>query len=188
MRHARAVLLAAAALLAGCGRPLLAAELSVPSVRITSATERIDPGTAPIDVCALLDCVVTQVQYDVGGEVPFVNEPGVTIDLRLTDFALHLSPVAPGNLDGLEFVRLVALAPGSGAETAIASYEKPPGAAMPAEILVSGKSTVELAPFLGDGRVDAHLEFGFSSLPGAFDYYTDAEFSVNVIFEYDAFL
>lgn len=191
MRHFRASLLAAAALLAGCGRPLLAAELSVPSIRITSPVASIDPGIATTVACAgTAACLVEVAEFDIGGEIPFVQEPGVTVDLRLTRFALHLTPVSPGALSGLELIRLVLYHPASGAPTVIASYLRAGSAPAPEEILVSGDSSVDLAPFLGDGRIDARLEFGYQlGTPlGVFEYQTEAEFSVDVIVEYGALL
>jgi hypothetical protein len=188
MRHPRAALLAAAALLAGCGRPLFAAEMSVPSLRLVSVPETIDPGSAPADVCAGAPCLLGTAEYDVGGEVPFVGEPGVTVDLRLTSFAVRLSPAA--SLGGLEFVRVVLHRPGSAAPTVVAAYERPPAAPLPAEIVVSGSSSIDLGPYLRDGRIDARLEFGYQlgSPLGTFTVQTEAEFSVDVIAEYDAFL
>jgi hypothetical protein len=192
MPHARAALpaLAAAALLAGCGRPLLAAELSVPHVEITTPVQTIDPAVATTDLCAAAPpCLLTETAYDVGGEVPFVTDPGVTLDVRLTAFALHLSPAS--SLTGVQWVRVVAIHPGTGARTVVASYQKPPALAdMPAEILVSGNSNIALAPYLAEGRIDARLEIGYllGAPVGTFDVVTEAAFSVDVIVEYDAFL
>jgi hypothetical protein len=186
MRHARAAVLAAA-LLAGCGQPLLSARLEIPELRMTSPAQAFPDAAlaAPADFCSgTAGCLFTDAEYDLGAEVPVLGEDGVTVDLRLTDVALRLSAPS-GSLDGIESVKVTLVDPGSGATTVVASYVKPPGAT-PADIRVSGNSNLELGPFLDDGRIDLRVEvtYDLGSPPGAFTADVEAGFSLVVTVRY----
>lgn len=186
MRQARAAVLAAA-LLAGCGQPLLSAQVEVPELRMTSPAQAFPDAAlaAPTDFCSgTAGCLFTDAEYDLGAEVPGLGEDGVTVDLRLTDVALRLSALS-GSLDGIESVKVLVVDPGSGAKTVVASYLKPPGAT-PAEIRVSGNSNLELGPYVAGGRIDLRLEvtYDLGSPPGAFTADVEAGFSLVVTVKY----
>ena len=131
MRHAHASLLVAAALLAGCGQPLLSAQLEIPDIRITQPA-RSFPATNPLpsDLCdaATPGCIKTDVAYDLAAEVPVFGEPGVDFDLRLTDVALNLvadpDPLStlagPADLRGVLSARVMIQPPGATTWTVVA--------------------------------------------------------------------
>ena len=56
-------------------------------------------------------CAAVTAGYDIGGEVPGFDEPGVTVDLRLTRLALHLSAGGVSDLRGVS--RAMALSRGT---------------------------------------------------------------------------
>jgi hypothetical protein len=200
MRPIPAVL-AAAALLAGCGQPLLSAQLEVPEIRITQAAKRF-PAAAPAlsDLCdgATFGCVKTDLAYDLGAEVPVFDEPGIDFDLRLTDVALHLvadpdplsTATTPADLSGVEAVRVMIRPPGStGAWTIVAAYARPPGAT-PTAIAVSGNSNIDLGPYVAAGKLDARVEVSYDLAVPPPDFFADVEaaFSLVVTLKYDAYL
>jgi hypothetical protein len=191
MQSARAALLAAAAIAAGCGRPLFAAQVDVPSIRIATAERPVwDPGSVvSTDFCELVPgCVLTTASYDLGAQIPFLDDDAYSIDVRLLAVAVHLAPAE--NLDGLEAMRFVLLDPGTGAPTVVASYAKPRQVDFPADVTVSGDTSVELGRFLRDGWIDGRVElvYDLGSPPGAFSAWVEAEFSAEVTVRYRAFL
>ncbi len=195
MRRARAALLAAAALLSGCGQPLLSMQLDVPEVRITSPGHDFPATNAPFDSSVVLceptstDCVVSDAEYDIGEQVPVLSERGVDVDLRLTDVALHLVPGPGGDLSGILEVLVELQDPASGGWTVVASYTKP-SHAPPSDISVAGNSNLQLAPYLASGKLLARVEVSLdlaAPQPG-FTANVEAGFSLVVTVSYDAFL
>jgi hypothetical protein len=189
---ALAAALAAVALLAGCGQPLLSMQLEVPEIRMTSPGNEF-PATGlalPTDYCDLATpgCVFNDLQYDLGAEVPVLEEKGVSFDLRLTDVALHLVS-GTSDLRGVLSARVKIQDPVTGDWIVVASYAKPPGAT-PTDISVSGNSNIELAPYLSSGNIDARIEVSYdaSSPPGAFTADVEAGFSLVVTVSYDAYI
>jgi hypothetical protein len=186
MRPALSVLLAAA-LLAGCGQPLLSAELEVPEIRITSEPKDFPATTLalPADFCAgVAGCLFTDVEYDLGSEVPLLDEgDAVSVDLRLTDVAFDIASTSVPGLDGLRCVRVL-LDPG-GAAIVAASWVRPAGPT-PAEIRVAGNSNIDLGPYLADGKITARIEVDYdTTFPmGAFTANIVAGFSLVATVEY----
>ena len=195
MRPAPAAALAVAlpaALLAGCGQPLLSMQLEVPEIRITSPGHEF-PATAhahPTDYCewATPGCVFRDIQYDIGAEVPTLEEKGVALDLRLTDVALHLVS-GTSDLRGVLSAEVKIQDPVTGDWILVASYAKPPGAT-PTDIYVSGNSNIELAPYLSSGKIGARVEVSYDAKwpPGAFTADVEAGFSLVVTVSYDAYM
>ncbi len=187
-----AAALAAAALLSGCGQPLLSMQLEVPEIRITSPGKEFPTtGVAlPTDYCvyATPGCVFDDIQYDIGAQVPVLEEKGVSIDLRLTDVALRLVS-GTSDLRGVLSAEVKIQDPVTGDWILVASYAKPPGA-IPTEISVSGNSNIQLAPYLSSGEIGARVEVSYdtSSPPGAFTADVEAGFSLVVTMSYDAYI
>jgi hypothetical protein len=196
MRHARASLLAAAALaaLAGCDQPFLSARIEIPEVRIVEPAKTfpavvVDPSFA----CSYLQaytgrtCSAQDVSYDVGGEVPGMKEKGVTTDLRLTDVALHLTAGGVSDLAGVTRAEVDLRDPATGAPVKVASYVKPSGAA-PTSIAVSGASNLDLSPWLDAGKLAARVEVEMdpAMLPSGFTASIEAGFSVVITVDYQA--
>jgi len=191
MRHAHFAV-AAAALLAGCGQPLLSMQLDVPEIRIVSPGKDF-PATGAADLSFLCDglnqdCVFSDAEYDIGEQLPVLNENGVDFDLRLTGVALCFASGDASDLSGISSALVKIQDPGTGLWTVVASYTRPPGAT-PMQISVSGNSNLELAPYLSSGKLQARIELSFGSPPpGAFTASIEARFSLVVTVSYDAFL
>lgn len=198
MRHSTAALLSAAALLCACDRPLLSSQLEIRELRVTMPGQEF-PALAldPAELCAHApedppppDCVARSVSYDLGAEVPVLDEQGVTSDVRLTDLALRLVSGASGDLGGVILARITVQDPDTGAPVLLASYARLDPAAAPAEIAVTGDPNLELARYLRAGSLDmrVELEVDPADPPGAFTAEIEAAFSLVVTLEYAAFL
>lgn len=198
MRHLLPAL-AAAALLTGCGRPLLSAQIEVPDIRIVQPAQQFPMAAAGLEnlcdeIGAPPDCLQVDVGYDLGAELPVFDEEGVTVDLRLTDVSLRLTvdpqnPTTTGaaDLSGIESVRIIIQVPG-GAWVEVASYEKGVGAGQ-TSVEVSGKSNLDLSPFLAGGKLGFRVELRFNVPPPTFWADVEAGFSFVATVDYrDAFL
>lgn len=200
MRHASAILLAAAALLAGCGQPFLSAQVEIPEIRILEPGKVFPPasvaGLDPSAACTFLAAVAPQygcagasASYDLGAEVPVVSEKGVTVDLRLTDLALHLEAGTASDLRGVLRAQVDVRDPATGAFTKVASYVRPPGAT-PTTIAVSGSSNLDLSGYLSSGKIDARVEVEMDPvfLPSGFSAALEAGFSLVATLRYSEYL
>lgn len=193
MRHAPALLaVASLAALAGCDQPFLSARIEVPEVRIVSPDQVFPAATVdPAYACSVLQaatgttCSAVTVNYDLGAEVPGVNEKGVTVDLRLTDVALHLAAGGASNLGGVTRAE-VDLRDPSGRLTPVASYVRPTSGPAPTTIAVSGASNLDLSSYLQGGKLDARVEVEMDPLmlPSGFTASIEAGFSVVATVDY----
>jgi hypothetical protein len=185
----RARILCTAALLAGlagCG-PVLFAELEMPSVVVTLPKQAFTGVTPPATT-------TTTFAFDVGANVPIVNEPNVTLDLTLKRMTLILditNPLNPANFDNIDTVTISAVAPaGSGlANLVLVDYLKPAGASDIKRIEVSSATESDLVPYLQAGRIDVEASYTGSGLPTA-DWTADvsADFRIQVKLDYGAYL
>jgi hypothetical protein len=197
MRHALAAALASlAALLAGCGQPLLSAQVEIPEVRIVQAPTDF-PATSldPSSACSFIvplppSCVAAATSYDIGAEVPVLKEKGVKVDLRLTDVALHLVTGAASDLRGVTRAEIDLRDPASGGFRKVASYVRPSPTAAPTSIDVTGQASLDLAPYLTSGALDARIavEVDPLYLPSGFSAAMEAGFSLSVTLDYSAYL
>lgn len=195
MRHAPAPLLAAvlaAAALAGCDQPFLSARLEIPEVRLVEAPREFPAASAdPEHLCSTLvaltgrTCAGVTASYDLGGEVPGLDEKGVKVDLRLKDVALHLASTGVSDLRGVTRAQVELRDPVTGGVTKVASYVRPPGS-LPTTIAVSGASNLDLGPYLSGGKLDARVEVEMDPtyLPTGFFAAIEAGFSVVVTVDY----
>lgn len=195
MRHRSALLLTAAlaaATLVGCDQPFLSARVEIPEIRILEPAKEF-PATSfdPASACSILQaatgrtCAAVTAGYDIGGEVPGFDEPGVTVDLRLTDVAIHLTAGGVSDLRGVTRAEVDLRNPATGGVTKIASYVRPPGAT-PTSIAVSGVSNVDLSPYLHSGKLDARVEVEMDPvfLPSGFTAAIEAGFSAVITVDY----
>jgi hypothetical protein len=187
MRPARSAVLLAAALVAGCGHPLLGAELEVPEIRMTPVPVDF-PGAAtalPVNLCeGIPDCLVTDVVYDLGEEVPLLDEEGVDVELRLNAINLDVLP-GGGDLRGLQSIRVV-LVDGAGGSTVLAAWTNPSPGTAPTAIHAAGNSGINLGPYLTDGMITVRVEASYdTTFPlGAFQASVEAVFSVRITVDY----
>lgn len=193
MRHAPSTLLAAA-LLAGCGQPLLSAQVEIPELRIATPPQDFPAASAdPAYACSILAalpvnaCAGVTSAYDLGAEVPVLEEKGVKAELRLTDVALRLAAGGISDLRGIARAEVAVRSP-SGSFTKVAGYVRPAGAA-PTTLVVSGRSNLDLAAYLRSGSIDTRIEVEMEPafLPTGFTASVEAGFSLVVTLDYGAY-
>lgn len=184
--RARTLLASSLALtLAGCGGPVLFAELEMPSVAVTLPQYSF-PG-APAGVTVREDIVV-----DVGANVPLVNEPNVEFDLRLSRMTLVLDTSGPmSNFDDIESVTITALAPaGSGlVDLVLLAYTNPHTATNVTRITATSETDADLKPYLSAGQLNIKAEYTGGGLPlSTWTADLTAEFWMKVKLDYGAYL
>ncbi|HET8539784.1 MAG TPA: hypothetical protein VFL83_07915 [Anaeromyxobacter sp.] len=198
----RASLLAALALatLAGCDRPLLFAELEVPSLRATMpgqlfpASDTSDPqdwcdpyGPNPGDP----PCIQLTIDYDLGGMVPILNEPNVTYNLWLQEVGITLATTqATTDLSGVQQVTISVVPDPADLASAIvvASYVQPQGAPPAQTVTVGGNSNIDLGPYLQAGRLPVRAELVLRSGTPEFTADVTAGFSLFVKLDWGGLL
>jgi len=192
-----AAAVAALGALQGCGGPLFFAELQIDSVRVTLPSQAFPASNAPnpADWCAPVQtnppCVQLSLAYDIAGQIPVLNEPNVTYDLRLTDVGITLSATSAGtDLSGIASASIQVLAdpndPASG--VVVANYARPPGGGASSTISVSGNPNLDLAPYVSAGRLPAHIELVVDRATPAFLADVGAGFSLEVKLDYGKLL
>jgi hypothetical protein len=195
-----ALFAAAALLLAGCDQPLLSAQLEVPELRITTEPQAFDT-TLPVDptlACSFLpapesdNCVLKQLTYDVGAEVPVLSEKGVTFDLRMTDVAFHLAAGPASSLAGVRKAKVEVRDPVTGSYVPLASYDAGTLSTTAAvkDVAIVGNSSQDMSPYLTAGKIDLRTDVFFdpSVLPTGFNARVEAGFSLVVTVDYGSYL
>lgn len=172
--------------LAGCGGPVLFAELEMPSVLVTLPQQQFTGVTPPATQTSTFN-------FDVGANVPIVNEPNVTLDLKLTRMTLVLdtaNPANPANFDNIDSIVISAVAPaGSGLSNLELIRWDRLGATGLTRIEASSATGADLKPYLSAGRIDVEASYTGSGLPTA-DWTADvsADFRIKVTLDYGAYL
>jgi hypothetical protein len=138
------------ALLAGCGG-LLFAQLEVPTVTVKLLDQAFPATPAGSDL-------VTEVQYDLGAQLPSITQPNVRYELKLTGLKLDLtSSSGLADFGGVQEIRIDAVPPAGStlAPVELVSYQKPPPPApqSPTSIEATGATSVDLAPYLQGGQL-----------------------------------
>lgn len=145
----------ALALLAGCGA--LYAEIEIPSATVTLKQQAFDP-TLPFAV------LVKDITFNVGSQLPFINDKNVTFELRLTRMLVDMNASSPmTDFGGIKSVTLSVLPPPGQTlpeRTVIASYSKapPPADQNPTGIAVSGMTNLDLAPYITSGTMTLEIQ------------------------------
>jgi hypothetical protein len=199
MARAHALLAALAlAALPACDGPLLFAELEVPSVRVTLPAQTFPASdtTLPENWCdpsGQTDppCIQLSLDYAIAGQVPVLNEPGVTYELRLADVGISLASTdVLADLAGVESARVLVLGDGGDPATAVvvASYVKPPGGGAPTSLTIGGNPNLDLAPYVEAGSLPVRVELVVSSGTPEFTADVQAGFSLLVNLDYGSLL
>lgn len=169
----RTLALAALLLATACGKPLLYAEVEIPSATI-QVPQQVFPAITTADVCtapgsgAANRCAATIIQYDLGQDFRDLIQDAHTVDLRLTELAIDLTSTSIANFDNV--VRVVISAEGRDATTPaveLARYERDPAAPSATAIAVAARSTINLGSYVQAGFIGirAELEVGSGGLP-----------------------
>lgn len=181
-------------LAAGCGGPLLFAELEVPEVGLTVAQQTFPAsGADPSFWCSLQqargeECLRVEMTYDLGEEIELLTEDDVDYDIRLTGLSLRLASTSGGaaDLGGVQRVSVSVVPPGGGAAVQVASYRRDDAAPAPTQVSVTGNSNLDLAPFLEAGKVTLRLELSVDDATPEFTADVMGVFYVRVRLDYGA--
>ena len=194
MRHALA---ATVVLLAGCQGDLTTAEIDVSHLGVTLPAQAFPASdtTNTADFCAAPPqssppCIQTTLDYDLGAQVPALTNKSVTYDLRLTDVAITLSAASAGDdLYGVLSAKVIVKDLVTGADTVVASYDRPASATSPIHTLaVSGNASVDLGPYLDAGRLPVRVELLLTNGTPAFWADVHAGFSLVVNVDWSTYL
>jgi len=171
--------------LAACDGPILFAELEIPSVELTLPQQTFAGTTFPAESNS------TEFSFDIGANVPSINEPNVEYDLRLTRMTLVLdlaNPATPDNFDGVDSIDIDAFDPGGVlADLRLLHYAKTTTGLT--RITVNSQTDADLKPYLVAGSINVRVTYAGTALPTV-DWTADltAEFYMRVKLDYGAYL
>lgn len=194
--------LAALLLLAACGKPLLYAEVEIPSA-VVKVPQQTFPSTfdpLPVDLCPADPlnpvqpgdtCLQKAIVYDLGKDFRDLVKDAASVDLRLTSLSIDLNALDPATNPLATFanvVRVRVLAEGVDASTPpieLARYVRDPAAPAGRAISVGARSTVNLGGYVQSGfiRVRAELEVDPGGLP-AFSADVTGDFYLKVLVDW----
>jgi hypothetical protein len=189
MRHA--LLAALLPLAAGCGGPLLHADLEVPEARLTLAAQRFPASVAPpASWCgpSTSSCVATDLSYDLGQQLDLLSRPATAYDVRLTSLDIALAATEGGDLGGVAAATVLAYPPGGGTPVELARYRRSTADPAPTSITLSGGSGVDLTPYLEAGSIRLRAELSYDRATPAFQADVTAAFFLKVRLDYGALL
>lgn len=179
IRSAASLLLALG--LAACGGPVLFADLELPSVEVTLPQYQF-PGT-PLGVPLTKD-----VAFDLGANVPVVNQQNVMLDLKLNRMTLVLDTSGPlSSFDQVERVTITALHPATTTlpDLVLIDYANPHTATGVTTITATSQSGADLTPYLVAGAITLRAVYSGSGLPtSAWTADVTADFWMKVRFDY----
>lgn len=162
----RATILLPLLAVTGCG-PVLFAEVETPKACVGLAGVAV-PGAGAASGIA------TDLEYDLGAELPVLEEPDVEYEVRVLSLTIAAAPGT--DLSGVSRVRVLALgAPGSTLPPyEVLSYVRAPDAAPTDAIVASGRANVDLGKYLEAGRLDLRAIYEGGGLPAS-DWIADVE-------------
>jgi hypothetical protein len=179
-------------LAAGCGGPLLFAELQVPTVRVTLPSQPFPAANDPSALCrdalgtVIVDCAQKELLYDLGAQVPVITEKGVSYQIRLTSLGIALAANDPMGDFGTVSAVQISVAGGGLPDVVVASYQQDPANPAPKSITVVGYSNLDLAPYVRSGTLDLRTEV--HGIPPAFTADVAGTFYLEVKLDYGAVL
>lgn len=189
----RPALLAAPLLLAaGCGGPLLHADLEIREARLTLPAEQF-PSSPPLGArsgCAsgAPSCVATELSYDLGQQLDLLNRPATAYDVWLTSLEVALAATQGGDLGGIAAAAVLAYPPGGGAPVELARYQRSAADPAPTTIALAASSDVDLTPYLEAGVIRLRVELSYDRATPAFQADVTAAFRLKVRLDYGALL
>lgn len=170
----RTLALAALLLATGCGRPLLYAEVEIPSAAVT-VPQQVFPEINATDVCTAPGadpsslCSQRVIEYDLGQDFRDLIADAHTVDLRLTQLGIALSATDPlQDFSNVQRVRILAEGADPSTPTVeLARYERDPAATSTRDISVRTRASVNLGGYVRAGfiAIRAELEVDPGGLP-----------------------
>jgi hypothetical protein len=163
LRTAARLLPVAALLLAGCGGPVLFAELEMPAIGVTLPEGNFTPIYLPPADPSF------EFTVDLGGSVPTLADPNVDFQLKLTRMTMTLSTAgAFSTFNGVDEITL-SVTPPAGSPLAplqILHWLNPtPGAGDLSTITVTSDADQDLKPYLSAGALTVKATYHGSVSP-----------------------
>src|SRR5512133_1917976 len=188
----RPFLAATLLLAAGCGGPLLHADLEIREARLTLPAQQFprSPPTGAPSGCAsgASTCVATELSYDLGQQLDLLSRPATAYDVRLTALDVALATTEAGDLGGIVAAAVLASPPGGGAPVELARYQRSAADPAPTAIRLAGGPDVDLTPYLEAGLVRLRVELSYDRATPAFRADVTAAFHLEVRLDYGALL
>ncbi len=189
----RALLTAPLLLAAGCGGPLLHADLEVPEARLTLPAQqfpRFPPTAGTPSGCAAgaPSCVATDLAYDLGQDLDLLSRPATSYEVRLDSLEIALTATQGGDLGGVTSAAVLAYPPGGGAPAELARYQRAAAEPSPTAISLAGSSGTDLTPYLEAGVIRLRVELSYDRGTPAFQADATAAFRLKVRLDYGALL
>jgi len=172
--------LAALLLATACGRPLLYAEVEIPSV-VVLVPQQVFPSTSspsPGDYCEPdpawptqpgNTCLQRRVEYDLGQDFRDLIDDAESVELRLSRLGIALVATDPlADFGSVYRVRVLAEGPDASLPTVeLARYVRDPAAPPSRTIEVGTRASVDLGAYVQAGsiRIRSELEFD-TDIPG----------------------
>jgi hypothetical protein len=166
--------------LAGCGGPVLFAELEMPSVEVTLPQYQFPSvvGSASQDIT-----------FDVGANVPVIGEPNVDYDLYLNQMTIALRSGPFTDFDSFDTVKVTAVRAGL-PELVLVEYTNPHTTSGMTTVTAKSSTGADLKPYLDAGKITVRAEFTSSPSTLAGIWYADvsADLRLRVRIDYGAYL
>jgi len=193
----RTFALVALLLATACGKPLLYAEVEIPSAIVTMPQQTF-PATAnpaPGDFCvadpafpvpAGSSCLQKTIQYDLGSDFRDLIKKAETLDLRLLQMGIALATTDPlQDFTSVVKVRVMAeeISPALPA-VELAYYVRDPAAPPSRTITVATHSTVNLGPYVQAGFIKLRSEMVFDADIPAFTADVTGDFYMKVLVDW----
>jgi hypothetical protein len=147
--------------LAACGGPLLFAELELPSVEVTLPQYQFPGSVAGAPV-------VQTASFDLGVNVPVINQSNVTIELKLNKMTIVLNTSGPlSNFDQIDSVTITALPPPGSTlpRLVLIDYTNPHTATGVTSVTATSQTATELKPYLDAGKITVEARYAGTGLP-----------------------
>lgn len=183
----RALLAALPLALAACGGHIFFAEMEVPSLCVTLPRYAF-PGTNADPSLS------RQISYQLGAQLPVLNQPNVEYELRLSQLDTTLESSNPATDPGytfssIQWVRIVAYDPtGVLPDVELAYYRQDPANPATTVMIAGGAMDVDLAPYLQAGQLNFRADYSGGLPLGDFTADVRGCFYLKVVLDYGKFL
>lgn len=166
--------------LAGCGGPVLFAELEMPSVEVT---------LPQYEFPSVVGTASQEITFDVGANVPVINEPNVDYDLNLNQMSIALRSGPFTDFDSFDTVRVTAIRAGL-PDLVLIEYTNPHTTSGLTSVTARSSTDADLKPYLDAGKITVRAEFTGSPTTPVGIWYADvtADLYLRVRVDYGAYL
>jgi hypothetical protein len=193
----RTLALAALLLATACGKPLLYAEVEIPSA-VIEVPQQVFPSTTspnPADFCTPdplyptqpgNTCLQKSIEYDLGQDFRDLIEDAETVDLRLTQLGIALAATDP-LADFRNVYRVRILAEGLDASqppVELARYLRDPLAPPTRAITVGTRAAVNLGTYVQSGFIKIRSELEFDQDIPEFSADVTGDFYLKVVVDW----